>query len=104
MTAWEIKWCNCLERCRALLDVADLREDTKDYVESVHLAINAYPLKYPTDKQAYWIHTLYRSIAGSVLATRKDCWSCKGLGGKGSLQDYSLRLWQTSNSNAPTAT
>ena len=60
MTAWEIKWCNCLERCRALLDVADLREDTKDYVENVHLAINAYPLKYPTDKQAYWIHTLYR--------------------------------------------
>ncbi len=59
MTEWEIKWCHCLERCRALLEVADIREDTKDYVESVHLAINAYPMKYPTDKQAYLIHRLF---------------------------------------------
>ncbi len=60
MTAWEMKWCDCLEECRALLKLGSLRQDTKDYVESVYLAINAYPRKYPTDKQAYWIRTLYR--------------------------------------------
>lgn len=60
MTAWEIKWCKCFGQCRELLELTNLREDTKEYVESVHLAINAYPLKYPSDKQAYWIHTLHR--------------------------------------------
>lgn len=71
MTAWEIKWCNCLERCRALLELTNLREDTKDYVESVHLAINAYPLKYPSDKQAYWIHKLYRQYCRTPVAKDK---------------------------------
>jgi len=60
MTAWEIQWCDCLEQCRALLKLRTLRQDTKEFVESVCLAMNAYPQKYPSEKQAYWIRTLYR--------------------------------------------
>jgi hypothetical protein len=69
MTEWEIKWCHCFERCRVLLMQSNLRQDTKDYVESVYLAINAYPMKYPSDKQAYWIHRLYQQHCGGTEST-----------------------------------
>ena len=80
MTEWEIKWCHCFERCRALLELRNLRQDTREFVESVYLAISAYPSKYPSDKQAYWIHKLYQQHCRTSAANAKVTLELQGAG------------------------